>query len=204
MAIATFRAKTNFSKGMRHVKLAHNLLDQERARHLRAASRHFDTAHRLNPDDSNTLHEWGVALYELANVSEEEKAKELLLKASDKLQNALVKDVGNANGGMMNDLGAILLARAKRASGDKATSLSNDALEQFQEADRIQPGLSAYNMACIYCAQNNMDACENSLKVAKDRGFLPSAEHLAGDPDLANVQQQDWFKNLLADMQEDK
>ncbi len=57
MAIATLRAKANYSKGMRNVQIAHKLIDSESARHLREACRNFETANRLNPEDVDTLHQ---------------------------------------------------------------------------------------------------------------------------------------------------
>jgi tetratricopeptide (TPR) repeat protein len=200
MAIATFRAKANFSKGMRNVKIAHKLIDSESARHLRIACRHFETANRLNPEDPVTLHEWGLALYELAAVSEGKKAKELYKKASEKYRSAAIMDVENA--GILNDWGATLLAQSRNASPDKAKELKQEALEKFQESGARKPGLASYNLACIYGTQGDLEQCQKYLAEARDKGFLPPKAHLENDPDLASVHDQKWFNTLLSEMPE--
>lgn len=200
MAIATLRAKANFSKGMRNVQIAHKLIDSESARHLREACRNFETANRLNPDDVNTLHQWGLALYELALVSDGKKAKELFKRASEKFRSAAIKDVESA--GILNDWGATLLAQARNASPDKAAELKQEALEKFQESEVRNPGLAAYNLACVHSSQGNLQKSQEYLGVAREKGFLPSKTHLETDPDLANCQEQEWFKLLLAEIEE--
>jgi tetratricopeptide (TPR) repeat protein len=201
MAIATLRAKANFSKGMRNVQIAHKLIDSESARHLRLACGHFETASRLNPEDVTTLHQWGLALYELAAVSEGKKAKELYVKAGDKYKTAAIKDIENA--GILNDWGATLLARARNASPDKAIELKKEALEKFEESEARKPGLAAYNLACIYSTQGDLEQSKKYLNDAHSRGFLPAKDHLKADPDLANVHEQEWFKTLLSEVSAD-
>ncbi len=200
MAIATLRAKANFSKGMRNVKIAHKLIDSESARHLRIACRHFETANRLNPEDSVTLHEWGLALYELAAVSEGKKAKELYKKASEKYRSAANIDIESA--GILNDWGATLLAQSRNASPDKATQLKQEALEKFQESEARRPGLASYNLACIYGTQGDLEQCQKYLTAAQNKGFLPPKAHLESDPDMANAHDQEWFTTLLNEISE--
>ncbi len=200
MAIASLRAKANYSKGMRNVQIAHKLIDSESARHLREACRNFETANRLNPEDVNTLHQWGLALYELALVSDGKKAKELFIRAGEKFHSAAIKDVESA--GILNDWGATLLAQARNASPDKAIGLKQEALEKFQESENRKPGLAAYNLACIYSTQGEIAQCQQSLMVAKEKGFLPPKVHLEQDPDMANIHELDWFKTLLDEMTE--
>ncbi len=200
MAIATLRAKANFSKGMRNVKIAHKLIDSESARHLRMACRHFETANRLNPEDSVTLHEWGLALYELAAVSEGKKAKELYIKASEKYRSAAIIDVESA--GILNDWGANLLAQSRNASPDKAKALKQEALEKFQESEARKPGLASYNLACIHGTEADLEQCQKYLTQAQQKGFLPPKAHLENDPDMANVHDQEWFQTLLSGIPE--
>ena len=200
MAIATLRAKANFSKGMRNVQIAHKLIDSESARHLRIACRHFETANRLNPEDANTLHEWGLALYELAAVSEGKKAKQLYKNAGEKYRSAAIIDVENA--GILNDWGATLLAQSRNASPDKAIELKQEAVEKFEESQARKPGLASYNLACVYTTQGDLEKSQQYLNEAQKNGFLPPKAHLESDPDLANVQNQEWFNTLLSSMQE--
>ncbi|MCH9697579.1 MAG: hypothetical protein K0U68_05700 [Gammaproteobacteria bacterium] len=198
MAIATLRAKANFSKGMRNLQIAHKLIDSESARHLREACRNFETANRLNPEDDNTLHQWGLALYELALVSEGKKAKELYKKAGDKFHAAAIKNVESS--GILNDWGASLLAQSRNASPDKSTELRAEALEKFKESEARNPGLAAYNLACIFCTQGDLKQTQEYLGIAKDKGFLPPKSHVEADPDMANVHEQAWFQEMLAEM----
>jgi tetratricopeptide (TPR) repeat protein len=199
MAIATLRAKANFSKGMRNVQIAHKLIDSESARHLREACRNFETANRLNPEDVNTLHQWGLALYELAAVSEGKKAKERYKRAGEKYRSAAMLDVESA--GILNDWGATLLAQARNASPDKSTELKQDALEKFEESEARNPGLASYNLACVYSTQGDLQQSQKFLMIAKEKGFLPPKIHLESDPDLANAHEQEWFKTLIAELE---
>ncbi len=140
-----------------------------------------------------------MALYELALVSDGKKAKELYKRAGEKFHSAAIKDVESA--GILNDWGASLLAQARNASPDKSSSLKQEALEKFKESEARNPGLAAYNLACIYSTDGDLQQSQQYLGVAKEKGFLPPKAHLESDPDLANVHELEWFIALLADLE---
>lgn len=54
-----------------------------------------------------------------------------------------------------------------------------------------------YNLACIYCLENNVEECKKWLEIAREEESLPPAAYLEKDPDFTNIRDCPWFLDLI-------
>jgi len=89
---------------------------------------------------------------------------------------------------------------AKTKKGDDAENLLSKAKEKMLQADEIKKGSGAYNLACISALLNDEAACREWLNIAYELKLLPELEHLNSDFDLDSVRDNNWFKEIIANV----
>jgi tetratricopeptide (TPR) repeat protein len=87
----------------------------------------------------------------------------------------------------LNNWGNMLMLQARDSTGDQAKRLLDKARELLLQAEGIQTGASAYNLACISALQDDEEACRHWLESSRDSGQLPNRRHLEEDENLINV-----------------
>lgn len=91
------------------------------------------------------------------------------------------------------------LAYSIRGSALQTLGRMAEAEAAFEQARRLEPGnaLVHYNFACFWASEGHADACREHL--AKALALEPAYKTRAAvDPDLASLQDERWFQDLVA------
>lgn len=145
------------------------------------------------------LFNWGFALLHQAKMKSEEEGVKLYLDAISKFNFCLL--VAPNHLGAAIDGGVSYMDLARIMEVDSNDELYDLAGEFFGNAERIQRGSAAYNLACIYGLRGQEDACAEALSLSKEYGSLPSVEDITSDSDLLNVQNAVWFVEFIEKME---
>jgi hypothetical protein len=91
----------------------------------------------------------------------------------------------------------LLIGQAKSGPEDQRAKLLQEAEQQALNAEGVQPGVGAPDLARIAALTDREDDCRKWLGTAKEQGRLPSRIRLETDEDLASVRNSTWFQELL-------
>ena len=91
----------------------------------------------------------------------------------------------------------LLIGQAKSSPEDQRAKLLREAEQQARQAEDVQPGVGAPDLARIAALSGREDDCRKWLGTAKEHGRLPSRIRLETDEDLASVRNAAWFQDLL-------
>ncbi len=141
------------------------------------------------------LFNWGFALLHEAKTKNEEEGVKLYLEAISKFTFCLLVAPNHLGAAIDGGVAYMDLAHILKIDGDD--ELYDLAKEFFDNAERIQRGSAAYNLACIYGVREQEDACLEALELSKEFGSLPDADEIIKDTDLANVQSKKWFADFM-------
>lgn len=141
------------------------------------------------------LFNWGFALLHQAKEKNEDEGVKLYLGAISKFTFCLL--VAPNHLGAAIDGGVAYMDLARIMEVDANDELYDLAGEFFQNAERIQRGSAAYNLACIYGLRGQEDACSEALELSKECGSLPSVEDIINDTDLAKIKNAIWFTAFM-------
>ncbi|MFW5444287.1 MAG: hypothetical protein ACKE51_08290 [Methylococcaceae bacterium] len=141
------------------------------------------------------LYNWGFALLHQAMEKEEEQGVKLYLEAISKFTFCLI--VAPNHLGAAIDGGVAYMDLARILGVDGNDELYDLAGEFFDNAERIQRGSAAYNLACIYGLRQQPDACLEALQMSKECGSLPSVEAMVNDSDMKTVKNAPWFVGFI-------
>jgi hypothetical protein len=177
---------------------AHKLDD-----HVLAARLYEDYLTRC-PDDipndrANALSNWSAALLAQANTKSEAEADALFVQVEEKLATALAikPDYSVA----LSNWGTALSTWANTKNGDEAEALFAQAETKLLEAERIESGAGAYNLACMFGLRGDPDKASKWLIISKERGVLfPGCAHIGSDSDFDAVRDSPVFKAALAEI----
>ncbi len=137
------------------------------------------------------LYNWGFALLHQAKIKEEKDSIKLYLEAITKFSFCLLVQPNHL--GAAIDGGVAYMDLARILDVDAIDELYDLAGEFFTNAERIQRGSAAYNLACIYGLRGQNEACLEALELSKECGSLPNSEDITSDADLSNVKDKSWF-----------
>jgi hypothetical protein len=98
------------------------------------------------------------------------------------------------------DGGSTLILRHTVFVENKKNKLLHQAKEILLKAEASKEGSSSYNLARVCALNSEGDECRKWLIKSKERGDLPSREHLKQDPDFENIRHKQWFKDFLKDL----
>lgn len=147
---------------------------------------------------SEALYYWGFALLHEAATQPADLAKKTLEEAIIKFTFCLLSAPHYL--GAAIDGGVAYLELARISSDEDKAKLYVLAQECFEQADSIQKGSAAYNLACIFAIKGDDSACESALRLAKEYGSLPDEKNILADADMANIVSAEWFKAFLEEV----
>ena len=70
------------------------------------------------------------------------------------------------------------------------------AREKLEMANVMNPDSSDYALACVYAMQQEIEKCEEYLRIASEHGMLPTYEQASKAEYLGKVRDEAWFKEL--------
>lgn len=144
---------------------------------------------------AQTLYKWGFSLLRHAELVETAKAVDLYREAIDKFNFCLLIDRNYLGAAIDGGVCYMRLAQAKNANiNDKLYSM---ARQSFNNAERIQQGSAAFNIACIFAMKRDERQCLEYLELAAKRGSLPGTKEIMDDVDLATMQGNLWFDEFI-------
>lgn len=141
------------------------------------------------------LYNWGFGLLHQAKEKNEEEGVKLYLTAISKFTFCLL--VAPNHLGAAIDGGVAYMDLARIMDVDASDELYDLAGEFFENAERIQRGSAAYNLACIYGLRGQQDACQEALELSRSSGSLPAIDDIVNDSDLAKVKKTNWFTEFV-------
>jgi tetratricopeptide (TPR) repeat protein len=144
------------------------------------------------------LFNWGFALLHQAKSKSEDEGVKLYLDAISKFTFCSLVTPDHLGAAIDGGVAYMDLARILGVEG--SDELYDLAGEFFENAERIQQGSAAYNLACIYALRGQKDACLEALELSKESGSLPAVEDMKNDSDLVKVKNMPWFKEFLEKM----
>lgn len=144
------------------------------------------------------LFNWGFALLHQAQTKDEDESVKLYLDAISRFNFCLLVEPNHLGAAIDGGVAYMDLARLMNINPDD--ELYDLAEEFFMNAERIQKGSAAYNVACIYGLRGKNDACLEALELSKEYGSLPEAEDIINDIDLAGVKNAQWFADFMEKM----
>jgi len=141
------------------------------------------------------LFNWGFALLHQAKSHKEEEGVKLYLDAISKFTFCLLVKPDHLGAAIDGGVAYMDLARILNVKGND--ELYDLAGEFFKNAERIQRGSAAYNLACIFALRGQKDACLEALELSKDSGSLPEIEDIMSDTDMKKVIKMPWFTDFM-------
>ncbi len=141
------------------------------------------------------LFNWGFALLHQAKAKNEEEGVKLYLDAISKFTFCLLITPDHL--GAAIDGGVAYMDLARIMEVDANDELYDLAGEFFENAERIQRGSAAYNLACIYGLRGQEGACLEALELSKECGSLPNVEDIVNDADLQKMKKTAWFVKFV-------
>ena len=141
------------------------------------------------------LYNWGFALLHQAKIKEEKDGVKLYLEAITKFSFCLLVQPNHL--GAAIDGGVAYMDLARILEIDAHDELYDLAGEFFTNAERIQRGSAAYNLACVYGLRGQNEACLEALELSKECGSLPNSEDITSDADLSKVKNKSWFVDFM-------
>ncbi|MBL1264673.1 TPR end-of-group domain-containing protein [Candidatus Methylomicrobium oryzae] len=148
-----------------------------------------------DPLRAEALYFWGHALLHQAKTKIGEEALNLYRDAILKFAFCLTLEPNYLAAAI--DGGVCYMDMARLESAAKNSELYAKAQQEFERANSIQAGAASYNLACIHALRGENEDCLKALENARDKGSLPDIQDILNDPDMAGVQDQAWFIELL-------
>ncbi len=141
------------------------------------------------------LFNWGFALLHQAKIKKEEEGIKLYLDAISKFTFCLLVKPDHLGAAIDGGVAYMDLARIMNVDGND--ELYDLAGEFFENAERIQQGSAAYNLACVFALRDQKDACLEALELSRNSGSLPAVEDIMNDIDMIKVKNMPWFADFL-------
>jgi len=142
-----------------------------------------------------TLFNWGFALLHEAKTKNEEDGVKLYLDAISKFNFCLLVEPNHL--GAAIDGGVAYMDLARILDVDASDELYDLAKEFFDNAERIQRGSAAYNLAWICGVRGEDEACLDALELSKECGSLPNVDDMLNDIDLVKIKNAPWFVEFM-------
>jgi tetratricopeptide (TPR) repeat protein len=154
---------------------------------FREAIGKYEAALAIKPDMHEALYNWGSALDDLARLKGDEA---LFREAFAKYEAALAIKPDKHKA--LYNWGIALLSLWQLTKDAALLDKARDVLDRAEWLNPRKP----YNRACLAALLGDEEGCRERLMRAKEFGTLPPPEHLQTDPDLENMRDKPWFKEL--------
>jgi Plant specific mitochondrial import receptor subunit TOM20 len=161
-----------------------------------AAYSHYSDVLVLQPDASEPLLHWAMALSEQAKLKTGADAERLLSQACDKYEKAATLSPQEPN--IQHLWGMALSRRAQLTRGEASAELLKQAREHLVFAEEASPGIATYFLACLSGSQGDLKSVERWLTRCKSLGTLPPLGLIENNPAFRAVLQQSWLAALYA------
>ncbi|MBI5937971.1 MAG: hypothetical protein HY850_09005 [Betaproteobacteria bacterium] len=164
----------------------------------------YAEAVRIKPDKHEAYHNWGAALAAWARSLEGEARQAKFAEACDKYAEAVrIKPDMHKT---YNNWGAALAAWARSLEGEAKAAKLREVKNVLMQAEALQAGAGAYNLACVAALFGQPDEAREWLNKARQAGTLAASdcEHLQTDSDLDSLRGLPWFTEYLAEVCGDK
>jgi tetratricopeptide (TPR) repeat protein len=160
-----------------------------------AAYARYAGALTLQPDDSEILVQWAMALSEQAKLKSGTGAANLLSAACEKYAEAVTQTPSDFNAVYL--LGMALSRRAQLTRGEESQILVEQAYAHLSQADELKPGIAAYFLACLCGARGDQDGIKHWLGRCQKHGVLPMRGMVESNPAFRQYVGQRWFTALF-------
>jgi len=144
---------------------------------------------------ADALYNWGFALLHQAKIKQAEESIKLYQDSIDKFRFCMLVEPNHLGSAIDGGVAYMDLARIKNVDVDHDDY--NQAKISFENAERIQKGSAAYNLACIYSLRGQTEPCLEALELSMEFGSLPDTEDILNDADLAQVKDAQWFVEFM-------
>ncbi len=144
---------------------------------------------------ADALFNWGFALLHQAKTKQGDTSSQLYLDSIDKFKFCLLVVPNHLGAAIDGGVAYMDLARVKKVKADH--EYYDLAKLSFENAERIQKGSAAFNLACICSLRGQQEACLEALEVSKEYGSLPAAEDIVNDADMEKVKETKWFADFM-------
>ena len=91
----------------------------------------------------------------------------------------------------------VLMMQAELAHGEARRDLLDEATDVLLRAERVDPGIGAWQLACIHARQDNRELCERWLVRAHKNGLLPKREEILASPYFADTRIRAWVRRII-------
>ncbi|PXX77026.1 TPR end-of-group domain-containing protein [Rivihabitans pingtungensis] len=161
------------------------------------AGERYAQALEIKPDKHEAAYNWGSALTREAQAlatSDLVATRALWQQAGECYAQALAikpdlhEAANNWGAALLNEFHAI-----QHTHPDEAAALLNQAEALLLQAEAGQPGLAAYNLACIAALRHRPADAIRWLRICQTHGALLSEDHLRTDPDLDPIRDTPEF-----------
>ena len=155
------------------------------------AGQRYAQALAIKGDKHEAAYNWGVALHAEASAlaaTDLTEARRLWSEAGQRYAQALAIK-GDKYEAASNWGNAYLCQyQALRAvDSDEAVRCLDEGKRILLQAEGMQEGYAAYNLACVAALRGDVDAALAWLRVSHQKGYLPSASHIRADRDFDGI-----------------
>ena len=161
---------------------------------LQQAQSKLEQAEKLLPEHYDTLNQLGVIYKNMVEYLPSSEQGELYALALAKHRKATELEPKKYLS--WGNWGLALMGQAVISTEVKREMLFAEAQEKLLQAEALQPGSSAYNLACLAARRGQLESCQAWLEAAARADTLQDRNYAWADPDLASVREYDWFINL--------
>lgn len=148
---------------------------------------------KINPDNPSSVGNLGVTLYDMGRLGGTDS--ELRFQESYECSKK-ASEMQRSNANHLNNAGSSLLAIAQFKKDPERELLLKKAKEMLLDAEKLEQGAAAYNLACIHAVQGDEENCKQWLLFAATKGKLHERNYALADRDLESVRDKDWFKAI--------
>lgn len=183
--------------GLTLLKWAQVLPREEQPDKLAEASDKYAKAVRLNPEHDKTWELWGLTLLTWARLLD---GPERLLKYSEAVEKfAKAIQFGPDGHDALSKFGNTLFEWARLLQQPEQQEKLSQAWEALLKAEKLKPGSSAYNLACIAAMSGRLDEAKIWVEkvLASNSDLLHYCGLLRTDKDLDNLRDLAWFRDLV-------
>ena len=155
------------------------------------AGERFAQALAIKGDKHEAAYNWGNALHIEASVlaaTDLTEARRLWSEAGRRYAQALAIK-GNIYQAASNWGNAYLCQyqALREVDADEAVRCLDEGERILLQAEGMQEGYAAYNLACVAALRGDVDAALAWLRLSREKGELPSASHIRADRDFDGI-----------------
>lgn len=94
----------------------------------------------------------------------------------------------------------VLMMQAEFAQGAMRRDLLDEATDLLLRAERVEPGIGAWQLACIHARQGDRELCKRWLERAHKNDLLPNRDQVLASPHFAESCMNAWIRTFLDEL----